>query len=989
MSDAGPLADLTRWNRTGLSRFDYVDGDAAVWLEELRIAMLGLYLRGGDAETRLPQYWRDIYLRAPEDWPDVSAAAARVVWKRLAPDLPPQRETRGRRVERLLRQYGARTEDLSWEINRAFARASHILLGYLETYANEGYLRTASQWDNLRRLAAMVNYQPTPPASATAMIGLILREDAGDVTIPAALAMKYTPPEGGAPLVFETLAAVSAHPALNAARARYWNRNQTNIGRLHGESRWLMAADKTLATGDLAVIAQGRRAEALIVASVDHETEAGVAALEFDPGPTEAYSHYSTRLHVQPGDVRLGKKTSKTGRVVVEAAGIGGVVRGDLVEVMVRGKPEVVEVLAAEGGELVLDMDLPDEGEAIRIRTMIAFALRDGASVDRIAPSTEKMWAPFHGSPQSAAGATIPTSERLVAGLRRFTFTETSSERAFASDDTAETVPVRLLRRSPSVGHKRRPRDETTVETTSRTVTFEGKPPKGLTDGDWFVARDIASGELTAMQVTGIRVASGEYHVEFSAAPAGAHDRTEFHGPMTLALPHEGFDRNPERALTGNKVTLDNVPLAARLLIRPGRTVLIRRQTSALDQTIAARVEEARPLSGDLLELTLSGYEPAATWAAGNVSFALNTVQISHGETKDSKLLGSGDGERAAQVFEFDIKNVSHIPSTTAEAGVVPDMTIAVDGERWDYRDYIDPAAAGMRAWSTTLTDRGTLDIHFRRRLVTGQNNVVVTRYRVGAGVAGSNIPALSFTRPMKKHRHVTGIFQPFATSGGADREPVAKLRVSTPKRLSANGRAVSLADFEHLAMRQASVLRARAALVPTSGAMRMVMLTVALAGGGTVASIAADLASAITARALPGVGVSFRDYIRLPLRMAVTVRADLSVYNRTDIRAVASARLSEVFSLERRDFGQTAYVSEILAALETVEGIENAIADDFGLQDVNTAGMSPEEAAAHAPRSIAMIDGKVAAIYASEHQIIHLGQDASSAVTITVESTP
>ena len=50
---------------------------------------------------------------------------------------------------------------------------------------------------------------------------------------------------------------------------------------------------------------------------------------------------------------------------------------------------------------------------------------------------------------------------------------------------------------------------------------------------------------------------------------------------------------------------------------------------------------------------------------------------------------------------------------------------------------------------------------------------------------------------------------------------------------------------------------------------------------------------------------------------------------------------------------------------------------------------MSPEEAAAHAPRSIAMIDGKVAAIYASEHQIIHLGQDASSAVTITVESTP
>ena len=133
-----PLKDLTRWNRTGLSRFDYVDGDAAIWLEELRIAMLGLYLRGGDDETRLPEYWRDIYLRAVDDWPDVAGAADRVVWKRLAPTVPPQQETRGRRNERLNKQYGQRTDDYAWEVNRAFARASHTLLGYLNAYANEG-----------------------------------------------------------------------------------------------------------------------------------------------------------------------------------------------------------------------------------------------------------------------------------------------------------------------------------------------------------------------------------------------------------------------------------------------------------------------------------------------------------------------------------------------------------------------------------------------------------------------------------------------------------------------------------------------------------------------------------------------------------------------------------------------------------------------------------------------------------------------------------
>ena len=98
--------DLTRWNRAGLSHFNYVNGDASVWLEELRIAMLGLYMRGADSEARTPEFWRDLYLQPKEDWPDISDAAARVTWKKLAPVFPAQQESRGRRNERLLKQYG-------------------------------------------------------------------------------------------------------------------------------------------------------------------------------------------------------------------------------------------------------------------------------------------------------------------------------------------------------------------------------------------------------------------------------------------------------------------------------------------------------------------------------------------------------------------------------------------------------------------------------------------------------------------------------------------------------------------------------------------------------------------------------------------------------------------------------------------------------------------------------------------------------------------
>ena len=54
------LFDLTRWNRAGLSGFQYVDGDAAVWLEEERIALLGLYLRDIAPDDRTPEKWRDL-----------------------------------------------------------------------------------------------------------------------------------------------------------------------------------------------------------------------------------------------------------------------------------------------------------------------------------------------------------------------------------------------------------------------------------------------------------------------------------------------------------------------------------------------------------------------------------------------------------------------------------------------------------------------------------------------------------------------------------------------------------------------------------------------------------------------------------------------------------------------------------------------------------------------------------------------------------------
>ena len=977
--------DLTRWNRAGLSRFEYVDGDAAVWLEELRIAMLGLYLRGAPAHERTPERWRDVFLQDEGAWREAAEAAKRVAWARLAAVVPSARETRGRRNERLLKQYADATGDHSWEINRAFARATHVLLGYLNAYANEGYLRSATQWDNLRRLAAMVNYQPTPPASATTTLALVLADDAGAVEIARGLATKHTPAEGGAPLTFETLERVAAHPALNAARAVEWNRNPIDIafgGGAPAAVRWHLPDDQTLAPGDLVVLADGPTGEAHSIRAVDHDTEAEQADITLADRPDARFRAWSTRLYTAAKDVRTGLRQTRAGGSVVGIEGGAGFVAGDLVDLIEGGRETVVEVLGVFGNDLILNADLSG-ASTVTLRPMPAYAL-DAHGKALAATGVEEMYFLGQAGPVTVTGVRTPPATVGVRVGTTFAPSSPRTGRGHARDRRAATIQGTVKHRRPSVLRE--------TAAPAATVGFEGKPPRGLAEDDWFVARDVQSDALVALRVRGIRVSVGAYHVLFDKAPAGHHEATEFHGPLRNPLAAVGFDRNPRAAMTGATVTLTAIPDAARALLKPGRRVIVSRTADGTadggPHDVLATLTAITPKDHETVEIALEPTDAAAGWAKGATVFRLNTVVVSHGETKGSKVLGSGDGERTSQVFDLAVAGISHIPSTTAESGVVPDIDVAVDGQRWDYRDFIDPAADGQRAWSTTPTDDGKLKVHFRRRLTTGHDNVVVTRYRVGTGSAGSGVPAFSLTKPTKKHRHVQAIVQPFATSRGADREPIAKLRQSAPSRLLANGRAVSLLDFERIATRNAAVLRAHAEEVTTPTAMRKVELTLVPTGGAALTdALKDDLRPAILNRCVPGVSVSFRAYETLPLHVGVTVRADLTVHDRTDVKAAAEAVLANTFSLEERGFGQTAFVSEVLAALETVPGIENAIATRFDLGDgYDLSRPRPTASTLPWPRNVAMRGGAAVAIYATAHQIVHVPAGSAGTIDVVVE---
>jgi len=207
--------DLTRWNRAGLSRFRYVDGNAVEYLELLR---QGLVEKFADPVTQRCEWLNPAEkLPADEQEPDNETLI--------------QRQLRLRRTqERILESYHQDRRDWAWEISRTFARACHILTGYADAYANEGYLGTATQWDHVRRLVEMLDYHPAPPASATTPLVFLAKDmEAGKQSkagiVGKGFQVKYSPQNGGAKVIFETLEDLIIDPALDALRPKGWDQS--------------------------------------------------------------------------------------------------------------------------------------------------------------------------------------------------------------------------------------------------------------------------------------------------------------------------------------------------------------------------------------------------------------------------------------------------------------------------------------------------------------------------------------------------------------------------------------------------------------------------------------------------------------------------------------------------------------------------------------------------------------------------------------------
>jgi baseplate J-like protein len=226
--------------------------------------------------------------------------------------------------------------------------------------------------------------------------------------------------------------------------------------------------------------------------------------------------------------------------------------------------------------------------------------------------------------------------------------------------------------------------------------------------------------------------------------------------------------------------------------------------------------------------------------------------------------------------------------------------------------------------------------------------------YRVGNGVAG-NVGAESLAHIVTGLTAVSLVRNPLPSHGGVEPETIEDVRQRAPAAFRIQERAVTEADYAEVTQRDRRVQRA-AATFRWTGSWHTVFLTVDRFSGFLVDDpFKSNIRDAVERYRMAGydLEVDAPRFVSLQVEMHVCVKPG---YFRSDVKAALLEFFSNrilpdgrrgVFHPDKFTFGQTVYLSPLIAAAQTVDGVQSVEITVFqrqGQDDLNPlqAGFLP-----------------------------------------------
>ncbi|MCY0096589.1 hypothetical protein [Hoeflea ulvae] len=889
--------DLTRWNRSGLSRFDYVNGGAAEWLEALRVHFLQLSAgknNGSVLPAALPSDSGEFSAMLAGDsalsMDELSALGA--TWQFLeARETDPKfrGSNRARSFEEgVLARYYNNSPDQAQHISRAFARAVYLLSRSLDAYAQEGFITTVTQPENMRRLLAMTGFRATPPSSAQMPVALILKADSADESFEAGLQIEPRVPGEKAPLTFESLDPVDATPVLNKfdAAGKFepsvaWSGNRTSETLVRFTT---LSAVEGVARRSIGLLLRSNGAPLpLRVVEIDGRQ------ISANRIPAAASPAQSESLLLAPSVSAVPRKTGPGWYPLNRDHGL----RIGMAVAPSASATSGYRISAVAGS----DVYLTD---------------RDGA------PATASISQLFEAVPESVL-ANASRNAAAVPPVPTLPFLLNTSP----ADLNALTV-------SPSAGPL--PVSDSIRNSPEKQLFIDNVDVKVLEPGAWLVG-ELEDGGLAAFLIIASGQADDSTWVELEAADG----QDTIHAIRTITA---GFNASPVIA----REKRSNSPLVqAGGMIRTGlapdaiaETILGRRRNflvvpdapaGGAAYAISGRLQR----QGQFLRINIDTGAALqdlrnSALTAGNVSIHGNVVTFGHGKTMPPTPLGSGSGTVEGQSFSFAGGPLATRLSAFDEGGVAPDLTVHVGQREYRRISSLDKLTGEDEAVYDIQVDvDGRNRFIFPRRLPTGTDNVVISRLRIGAGEIGNRVPEYAVTKLSKSKGSIASVVQPLAPQLGRDLQSIETLKKDNGRAIRNVSRAITDEDFAILAERHAGVWQAsaRSTIDGFGGGRIVVAVTIVPAGGGSIDSLTAPLAASLQAAAIPSVSVQISRFV--PVRLTCSLTCVLkSGYTASDdmvseIKAIVLAR----YGLQYRTIGDTLFVSGIVSAVEAHQAID------------------------------------------------------------------
>src|SRR5690606_16997510 len=284
-------------------------------------------------------------------------------------------------------------------------------------------------------------------------------------------------------------------------------------------------------------------------------------------------------------------------------------------------------------------------------------------------------------------------------------------------------------------------------------------------------------------------------------------------------------------------------------------------------------------------------------------------------------------------------------------SGVRASVTVQVDDRVWTQVDSLRDSESTDTHFETTLNEDHQLLVRFGdgihgQRLPTGTNNLIL-QARFGVGIEG-NLPAASLNKLKKPHPLVESVIQPEAATGGGDLETGESLRELAPASVLTLERAVSIADYGHIAQRHASIWQARSYALPdTPRATDRVEVVLVPAGGGALSpDFKTNMKTYLEGFSRPGVWVHIEGYQAILLDLRIKLRVDINAYDGDKIAELVRVSLLDSFSLQKAVLAEPLYLSRVYQVVEAVEGVENVdvFINPDGFVDENLSGTVPAD---------------------------------------------